>query len=233
MNLSSGAGVSGDYVCQAWFAGSDPSLNSLRSRAAVVVLQELDAPPAEADTVRVLAGSLVEFHTDYLPNVSVLSYEIIFTDLAGAVDTISTGAGFAGDYSLSAAQVSDAGQYVLRLFGQCNSIEIAWILEVEGSDDGPLAPTSIADFATDFDLTVHPNPASSELIFSFAGGSEGKYSAEILDLSGAVVWAGSGALSGRVQLNLDVNALHLSNGSYVFRVAVGGRLARCGFVVAR
>lgn len=227
------AGVSGDFVCEAWFAGSNPALAGIRSRAAVVALQELDAPAAGADTVRVSANSAVEFSTAYMPNVSVLRYEIIFTDLAGTVDTISAGAGFWAGYSIPAASVSDAGEYILRLYGQCNSIEIAWLLEVAGSDDGPLAPSAIADYAREIGLLARPNPASSELIFSFAAGSEGSYSAEILDLSGAVVWAGGGDLSGQTQLALDVNDLQLINGSYVFRVEVGGRVAGCGFVVAR
>lgn len=183
--------------------------------------------------MRVLANSAVDFTTDYLPNVSVLRYEIIFTDMAGVVDTVSAGAGFVAGYSISAATVSAAGEYILRLYGLCNSVDIAWILEVEGSDDGPLAPASVFDYALEIGLLARPNPASSELLFSFAAGSEGRYSAEILDLSGSVVWAGGGLLSGQTQLILDVNDLHLSNGSYVFRVNIAGRVAGCGFVVAR
>lgn len=95
----------------------------------------------------------------------------------------------------------------------------------------------MADYAAEFGLEIAPNPASSQITFSWRQAGGAACVAEILDMSGAVVWSGDVEMSpatDRAVLQLDLAVLRLSNGSYMFNVYTNeGKKASKRFVVAK
>lgn len=128
VNISSAAQLSdvlGDYVCQAWYSDDDPAVFSLSSRAARIVLQTLPDHTAAADTIRVVAGETATFATNYSSEVAVVRYEYLFTNETGAQEVVQFGDGFPSALVIEEATSSHAGDYVLRLYGQCNTVDVA------------------------------------------------------------------------------------------------------------
>lgn len=92
---------------------------------------------------------------------------------------------------------------------------------------------TLVDYASEFGLTVQPNPASEIVTFSFAAGESGSYTAVLLDMSGAVVWQSGGTLESRNVLQLDAKDLRLSSGTYLLKVNIADKEASMAVVIAR
>jgi hypothetical protein len=82
-------------------------------------------------------------------------------------------------------------------------------------------------------LQVIPNPASSDVTFTFNSHSTGTYIASIVDMSGRVVYSFTGETSlGENGIYVDVSKF-LVSGSYMFNLNINGKLSSKSFVIQR
>lgn len=97
----------------------------MESRAARIDLQSLPINTFPVDTLRLSVGDAAVLRTSYQPGaVSVVRHEYLHIDAAGVESLISSGAGFPASFALNDITLSSVGDYVLRLYGLCDSVEI-------------------------------------------------------------------------------------------------------------
>ena len=79
----------------------------------------------------------------------------------------------------------------------------------------------------------YPNPASTQITFSFKPAGQGTATVEIINLTGQVIQKKSVALNGGTPNRMTLNTSQLENGIYFIRVITPGGTGQQRFVVAR
>ena len=137
------------------------------------------------------------------------------------------------EFRIDEVSLENAGIYTVMIYNSCGTTIIQFDVTVE--EDPNKVITSVLEEIIFSDLRILPNPASNFISFEFETVSEVSYTLEIVDLTGAVVFANTGISNPQVLNKITIDDLQhqLINGTYFVNLLIDGKSISKSFVISK
>ena len=126
-----------------------------------------------------------------------------------------------------------SGRYTATITTTCETVIQTFIVVVYQHEGVTNSFVTEEEEEVNVELQISPNPAGNFVKFIFTTTADRRYDAEVTDLSGAVVYSLSGITGAYNNIELDIEKLKLTSGSYMFNLFIDGKQITKSFVIAR